>query len=209
MMKKPPSWNDESAVAKLVAAELEELRLEVDRWAWTSPPWEQFPTEPEDLVEMGKLVERENRWPDDEEEQACEAALRGDLMPLVNLLTPEIFEDIGINEVNVKIPYLKPSTWTLVVEFLTGKRNLKTGRLQGEPGRPAMDEKTRRKHNPVHDAADEVPVIAAILKRLYPAVARKVVTERAVTIAACRKGANPASLTRHLSRPASDRRRIK
>ena len=112
MMKKPPSWNDESSVAKLVAAELEELRLEVDRWAWTSLPWEQFPTEPEDLVEMGKLVERENRWPD-EEEQACEAALRGDLMPLVNLLTPDIFEDIGINLPNVKIPSLKPSTWTL------------------------------------------------------------------------------------------------
>ena len=86
MMKKPPSWNDESAVAKLVAAELEELRLEVDRLAWTTSPWE-FPTEPQDLVEMGKLVERENRMPD-EEEQACEAALRGDLMPLVNLLTP-------------------------------------------------------------------------------------------------------------------------
>jgi hypothetical protein len=208
MIKKPPSWNDESAVARLVAAELEELRLEVDRWAWTSPPWEQFPTEPEDLVEMGKLVERENRWPD-EEEQACEAALRGDLMPLVNLLTPEIFEDIGINEVNRKIRFLKPATRTLVVEFLAGKRNLRTGRLRGEPGRPAMAEEMRRKHNPVHDAADELPVIAAILTRLYPAVAKKAVKERALTIAAGRKGANPASLTRHLSRPASDRRRIK
>jgi hypothetical protein len=207
MMKKPPSWNDESAVAKLVAAELEELRLEVDRLAWTTSPWE-FPTEPQDLVEMGKLVERENRMPD-EEEQACEAALRGDLMPLVNLLTPEIFEDIGINEVNVKIPYLKPSTWTLVVEFLTGKRNLKTGRLQGEPGRPAMAEKTRRNLNPVHDAADEVLVIAATLTRLYPAVAQKAVKERAIAIAARRKSADPDILTRHLSRPASDRRRIK
>jgi hypothetical protein len=205
MMKKPPSWNDESAVAKLVAAELEELRLEVDRLAWTTSPWE-FPTEPQDLVEMGKLVERENRMPD-EEEQACEAALRGDLMPLVNLLTPEIF--VGINLANVKIPHLKPSTWTLVGEFLAGKRNLCTGRLQGAPGRPAMAEETRRKLNPVHGAADEVPVIAAILTRRYPAVAKKAVKQRAIAIAAGRKGADPDILTRHLSRPGSDRRRIK
>lgn len=208
-MKKPPSWNDESAVARLVAAELEELRLEVDRWAWTSPPWESFPTEPEDLVEMGKLVERENRMPQDPEEHACEAALRGDLMPLIDLLTPDIFEDIGINEVNRKIRFLKPATWTLVVEFLAGKRNLRTGRLRGEPGRPAMAEEMRRKHNPVHDAADELPVIAAILTRLYPAVAKKAVKERAIAIAAGRKGAAPEILTRHLSRPRSDRRRIK
>ena len=158
---------------------------------------------------MGKLVERENRMLPDPEEQACEAALRGDLMPLVNLLTPEIFADIGINLPNVKIPYLKPSTWTLVVEFLAGKRNLRTGRLRGEPGRPAMAEEMRRKHNPVHDAADELPVIAAILTRLYPAVATKAVKERAIAIAARRKGARPEILTRHLSRPGSDRRRIK
>ena len=38
------------------------------------------------------------------------------------------------------IHQLKWETWELIAEFLLGKRNLKTGKKTGKPGRPGMTE---------------------------------------------------------------------
>jgi hypothetical protein len=62
--------------------------------------------------------------------------------------------------------------------------------------------------NPVHRAADEVPVIAAILKISYPDKPKPVVARRAAEVAAARSGARLETLLKHLSRSQRDPRRV-
>ncbi len=54
----------------------------------------------------------------------------------------------------------------------------------------------RRAANPVHNAADEVPVIEAILRQHYPK--QRGIRDRAVDLAAARAGINRDRLAYHL-----------
>jgi hypothetical protein len=169
-----PRWENERSVAAFVAVQLDELRSEIDRLAWTRPWF--VPTEPPDLVAMAALVTMENRMVvnlPEKEEQAVTAALRGDLKLLVDLIRawhhpPEFHLR---DEINPAVKNLSPDTWEIIAQFLTGERNLQTGRRRGEPGRPVQSVEQRRADNPVHRAADEARVIIAILKRHYPRIA--------------------------------------
>jgi hypothetical protein len=61
------------------------------------------------------------------EKDAVEAALRGDLAPLACLLHPAHPLNSGLLGAPIRAT-LTPATWGLVVQFLTGQRNLKTGK---------------------------------------------------------------------------------
>jgi hypothetical protein len=197
-------------VAQFVADEMEDLRLEVDRISWTYTGPGEMPDDSTDAVlAMGCLVRLENRryWASIEgEEAAVAAALRGDLSLLVNMLAPHPGgpEDM----VNPAIQYVSPATWAIVCEFLTGERNLKTGRMRGEPGKPKMSGDQRRADNPVHRAADEVPIVAAVLKEAYPDKPERMIAMRAAEVAAARNGARVETLLKHLRRPPGDPRRV-
>jgi hypothetical protein len=204
-----PRWDDEAAVAKLVDDEMRELRSEVDRLAWTTSG--HAPEGPEDLVEVWNLAQAEasRGWPPEGERAAVAAAARGDVRPLADLLRPLHHLGFLPDEVNPAIKNLSPATWSLVVQFLTGERNLRTGRNRGEPGRPKMTAEERRAANPVHDAAEEVPAIAAILRKLYPSRAKSALLERAVEIAARRKRVRRDTLARYLGRSRKDPHRVR
>ena len=201
-----PRWENEQAVAAFVAAQLEELRRECESWAWELS--EHMPTEPPELVAIAHLVLMETGMAPRSmsyEEEAVQRALRGDLRMLADLIRPGCYPP----EENISDDLeLSPATREIVAQFLTGERNLKTGRRRGEPGRPVQSFEQRRAHNPVHRAADQARVIILILKRHYPNRSRNEIEYRAAKIAAERNGSRYKTLLRHLARSARDRRRI-
>lgn len=94
-------------------------------------------------------------------------------------------------------------------------------------GRPKMSEQERRAKYPVHDAAEIVPDIKAVLKNQYPDQNAKDINDRACKIAAetvnlddndrwrpvlgsvrPRSKATAEKVMKYLSRPKRDRRRI-
>jgi hypothetical protein len=223
---KLPKWIDEAAVADLVAAEMEELRSKVERLDAIHPG--PLPPLSEDLEEVRALMVAEaNRgWPVEGQKEAVAAALRGDVAPLADLLRPDatILDMLESNLIDVKtlspselrtfarrlcVRTLSPSTWSLIAQFLTGERSLRTGRLKGERGRPTLSPEKRRAESPVHDAAEEVDAIRAILRRLYyPDQSSSQIRDRAMEITAQRNGVELDTLVNYLKRPRKDRRRL-
>lgn len=220
-----PRWIDEAAVADLVAAEMEELRSEVERLNAIHPG--PLPPLSKDLEAVAGLMYAEaNRgWPVEGQKEAVAAALRGDVAPLADLLRPDatILDMLESNFIDVKtlspselrtfarrlcVRTLSPSTWSLIAQFLTGERSLRTGRLRGEPGRPTMSLEERRAESPVHDAAEELDAIRAILRRLYRDQDSSQIRDRAMEIAAQRNGVKLDTLVNYLKRPRKDRRRL-
>jgi hypothetical protein len=188
-----PRWSDERAVARLVDEEIEQAELEEERLFYThyAP---QLPGVPESQINVG--IERD----------AVAAALRGNIAELASLLDPEH----PYNKLR-KIPIrscLSPATWQLIVQFLTGERSRRSGQLKGERGRPPMSAEERRTTSPVHDAADEVSAIRHILGRLYSEQDHGQINDRAISIAAQRRGIATRTLAKYLSRPKKDRRRL-
>ena len=170
MMTGLPRWSDEKAVAKMVADEIEEGRLEIERLG-TIYPSGMYPL-PKHLRALQGLIEAgwSRGGPIDDEEGAVAAALRGDTKPLAELLRPRVSppEFELPDEVNPAIKTLSPATWSIIADLVTGKLNPRTGRGKGQPGRPRMSREERRARNPVHDAADEFLVIKSILRHHYP-----------------------------------------
>jgi hypothetical protein len=96
-----------------------------------------------------------------------------------------------------------PSTWNLVADLLTGRQ-------KGKVGRPKMTREERRAINPIHDAAELVPVISKILRRLYPKQTTTDIRDRALKFAADFYGIKDSeTLRNHRARSRKDRRRIK
>jgi hypothetical protein len=196
----PPQWTNEPAVARLVNEKLEEIELEEERRVRDRYGDVVAGTTMRDMEE--DIVE----GADGGEQRAVAAARRGDLEPLARLLRPISILDFGVeDDLNPAIKRLSPATWTLISEFLTGERNIRTGRLKGEPGRPKMSREARRARNPVHDAADEVDMIVGILRQFYPWQEREQVRERAAEIAQAR--ANIATSVGNLRRRSRRRHR--
>jgi hypothetical protein len=187
---------------------MEELRSEVERLEAIYPG--PLPKLSEDLAEVRRLIVKEAKrgWVEGEKD-AVEAALRGDVEPLANLLRPAGMPEWGIpDKVNSNVAKLSPATWELIVELLTGRRNPKTGKLKGERGPRKKSAEERRSWNPIHDAEDYVAPIAAILSRLYPDKRRAEIKSRASEIAARWRGAQLHALKKHLRRGPGDRRRV-
>jgi hypothetical protein len=184
-MTRPPRWSDKKAVAKRVADEIEEGRLEIER-LWTIYPDGRFSL-PVHLKTLEELIQAEwaRGWPIDDEKGAVEAAHRGDIEPLANLLRPLVSPpEFEIPDaVNPNIKYLSPATWSIIADFLTGALNPRTGRVRGRPGRPKLSEEERRAKNRVHDAADEFAVIRDILRYVYPERSSAEINLRAEEIA--------------------------
>jgi hypothetical protein len=184
-----PRWRDVEALTERVADEIEELRSEVDRLAWTTTAGAHGDDASKDLRAVFDLVMAEGSrgWPPTSECAAVEAARRGDVKPLANLLRPVCGMGLAPDKVSPEIERFSLETWTLIADFLTGERNPKTGRMRGEPGRPKMSTEERRARNRAHDAIDEIPVIRAILRRLYPEQDANQINDRAEEIAQRRK----------------------
>jgi hypothetical protein len=105
----------------------------------------------------------------------------------------------------------KPPTWAETWTFFTSLLEVHEPRQQRRRprGRPKMTEAERRKKYPVHDAADEVPLIVSILSLLYPERRSAEVRRRAVEVAAIRHSVSFETLLLHVNRPRKDRRRIR
>jgi hypothetical protein len=85
--------------------------------------------------------------------------------------------------------------------------DLIAGRPVRKRGRPKLSEGARRAANPIHNAADKVPVIESLLHEHYPDQ-RTGVRERAVRIAAKRFNINYETLYNYVRRAKHDPRRI-
>jgi hypothetical protein len=192
-----PQWMDEDAVTKLVEKELDDAESNAE-YKFAMLPWDTHPG-----ISGNELLHGMER-------DAVAAAERGDIGPLADLLRPEHpLNEHPLFGGNPIRSHFSAMTWTLVADFLTGERNPRTGRLKGKPGRSKMTAEERRAMNPVHDAADMVPVIADILLLHYPEQTPAQIRDRALSIAAGMKGVKSAETVNfHLNRAKNDRRRI-
>jgi hypothetical protein len=149
--RKPPPWIEEEKVRAWVDEELDRQADEAEYYH-AMLPWDTAPGI------------RPSDFHDSNERKAVEAAQRGDVGPLVSFISPP---DNLKNSARMSMS-LRLETWRLIVEFLTGKRNLGNGKLRGKGGRPKMSDDERREKNPNHDAVDYSQEIQAILRRSYP-----------------------------------------
>jgi hypothetical protein len=177
-----PKWKDEAGVAKLVEEILAERQIASDHFRNCQPRFN-TPFDLDDAVIGFRLAE----------EGAVEAAYRGDIVPLTELL-----RDPHRN-------WLLPSTVELVVEFMTGKRNPQTGKPKGAVGRRKMTSEQRLAVTPIHRAAFDFRAIQGVLREHYPS---ERVRERALELAAGRAKVEPENLRRYLGRSRRDRRRL-
>jgi hypothetical protein len=212
---RPPRWTDKN-LFKLVRERLEELRGEVE---WLDANYEgNWPasehTEERDAMWTLMMAEvyRPNPW--DSERAAVEWALCGYTEPLALLLA----EYWGLWHGGGSVKHLSPETCELVLEYVRGVRNPKTGKKRGERDpktgkkrglgarRKTPDE--RRKTTPTYDAVELVKwkVIEAILRAMFPG--HKEISERAIELAAEIKGVPHDTLVTHLGRSRTDRRRL-
>jgi hypothetical protein len=149
--RKPPPWIEEEKVRAWVDEELE-YQADMEEYYFAMLPWDTAPGI------------RPSDFRDSNERKAVEAAQRGDVGPLVSFISPP---DNLKNSARMSMS-LRLETWRLIVEFLTGRRNLGNGKLRGKGGRPKMSSDERRAKNPNHDAVDLSQKIQAMLRRLYP-----------------------------------------
>jgi len=194
-MNNPPRWNDERAAEKLaVLISVGDREQEVEN------------AEPAIMVVRGlkDSIRRPSKTPKKKfdlagaESSALDAAERGNIVPLIKLITwlpPE------------EMAKLSPEALRLIADLLLVYLP-KASKLPRGRGRPKMTEAERRKASPVHDAADEVPLIIPTLARMYPERSRAEVRRRAVEVAAIRRGVNFETLLLYVNRPRKDRRRI-
>ena len=203
-----PRWTDDRALKMFVDEQIDDLTATVEYLDATTPG--PLPSEPPELAMVAGLMQAAaaRTWPDPPEREAVAAALRGDVEPLADLIRPVCHHPFDVDEVNPAIRTLSPATWDLIAEFATGRRNPKTGKPRGAPGAPKKSEEERRGITHVHDAADEVPVIVAILTRHYPDEKAEAVAGRAREIAAKRHRISVETLIKYLGRPREDRRRV-
>jgi hypothetical protein len=205
-LEKPPRWDDKERVTAFVATVLEGLK-EGFIGSFSGSVSKYL-----DALDRECSNECYKDWPKQRERAVVEAAKRGDLDGLVDMLRP-----LESGAVSPDIQSITPATWTLVTEFLTGKR-LRNGKLRGvrDPrtgklkrgGRPPMSKTERRSRTPVHVAAMEFPAIKDILKQWYPKQKKAAIRERAVAITAERNHIKVETLKDYCERSKKDRHRI-
>jgi len=191
--KKIPPWADEDAVYKLVRADLEENALEEERQFYLER-WDTYPDRLADEVR------------NEIEQAAIDTWRRSNPNPLTDLLRPEH----PLNRYGwFGRPFrdqLSSESWSIICDRLLGKP-------QGKRGRPTMTDEERREHNPLHDAADMVPDIKAILLQHYPAQNAEQIRDRAHLFAEKLAGIEDpdsagSKLSEYLNRSKKDRARL-
>jgi hypothetical protein len=219
---RPPRWSDEDAQFEWVKRRLSELRGEYTAAIFTGRR-DQLSEELKamDKLEGGFLLEGDRDKPVDEQE-AVDAAKRGDLWPLARLLMPDPSPDPVTGEViydvNDRVAHLRPETYLLVIEFLLGERSLNTGRKYTYDSKTGQKKEKRgprfktpdqrRKLTPTHDAAKLVPVIRQILRSGYPKQKADDINKRAVELAAEIKSVPWETLASYMGRGPGDRHRL-
>jgi hypothetical protein len=179
-----PKWKDAAGVAALVDKYIAKLDA-------SARPYAEFVVWAREPPRAGQNPGDEVIWLLREERNAVEAAKRGELVALVDL---------------VRGPYrgqLQPETVELLIEFTTGKRNPQTGRRKGERkvGRGKMTEEETEARNPLYNAAAEFGVIKRLLReRYYPLEPYSEIRERALKLAAERASVEPERLGDYLKR---------
>jgi hypothetical protein len=185
-----PKWKDEAGVAALVEEHLTAHRMVCESYA-------------EFAIEVQNDPPRPHGDPDDDviwfagkENAAVEAAKRGDLVALIELLR------------GPHLDWLQPETVELVIEFMTGKRNPQTGRRRGEGkvGASEMTPEEKAAKNPLRSAAAEFDLIRGLLRKLYPAESRRAIRKHAFELAAERASVKPERLDNYLNRARGVRR---
>jgi hypothetical protein len=127
------------------------------------------------------------------EQLAIEAALRGKPQKLADLIRQPDTQ-------------LAPSTRALVAEFLSGERNLHTGRAKGEAGRPRWSEKQRRAFSPTHRATEIFLLLRDMLPMIYPKRSKAHIHDRAMLLATMMvKGVSTEAIQIHLNKSKADR----
>jgi hypothetical protein len=143
------------------------------------------------------------------EQQAVEAAKRGDLRPLTDLF--EAAARAG-NSDQDHPESISPSTLQLAAEFLNGKRNLKTGRdksAKEQRGRPKISKEERTAKTPSHWAAKYyLPAVERILRTEYPRRRAEHYRDRAIYIVSIITGVKEKTLRNYLNRPRGAPQRI-
>ncbi|MBR0703137.1 hypothetical protein JQ599_24765 [Bradyrhizobium diazoefficiens] len=186
-MTRLPAWRDQDAVADWAWAELEEAWSEAER-QHAMRRWDQVPGVP--VSEVCRQIEQ----------QAAARATRGDFGPLADLLRPD--HPMNASSVGTRLrDRLSPATWSLIADRLTGT-------FKAKAGRPPMTSEERRASSPVHDAAEDVAAIEAILKRAYPKQSSGQVRGCALLSVGRRYGIEVETLAKYVGRPAGDRRRL-
>ena len=95
---------------------------------------------------------------------------------------------------------LAPTTYALIADIVSGRR-------KRPKHRPRLTERERRKDNPIHDAADEVPGVKGMLRAWYPDQTATQIHDRALYVVAERHQVNLEELDAYLKRPTGDHRR--
>jgi len=192
-MPKPPRWLDEDAVFEWVEQEIDQAEYDsVMEDAQREYPEDYFPfriNTPQEIA-INKAVHEATTRRSIVREGQWVRARTVNLEPLVQFV------------LNSNLP---PAIGKLVIEFLRGQRNLKTG---NKPGRRKMTDDERRAINPIHDAADDVPFIKAILKNDWPNQTPEDIRDRALAITAKRHRVKEETLARYLNSSKRHRRRL-
>ena len=211
---KPPRWSDKADVIKWGVDRFNEIWGETEYiWAVstfvTPAPVPKIPSAAHPMM-LGLIVAEENRKVlrekkvlPETEEGVREAALSGWTEPLALLIQQHVDPVEGF----AKVDRISPEIWRLVMEYVRGERNPKTGKRKGDRGPRKKTSAERRATTPTHDAADFVPVIQTYLREAYPKQDRGEINDRALKIAARIKGARADTVADHQKRGRRDRHR--
>ena len=178
-MSNKPRWIDEVEVKRLVDDEMDRFEYE--------EAMEEF-YRIEELSELGHRLRPMD--PDIVEREAIAKARGGDLSELAEL--------VAVASWRARLP---GEAWELICDFVRGYRFVHGKGFvpwppRRTPGRPRISEDEKRfTSSPVHQAAELVPAIEAILRRHYPDQETRQIWDRALTFAGKRAGVqtpNPA-----------------
>jgi hypothetical protein len=180
----PPPWDDDHIVQLLVDAVMLQVKKERAK-----------KIEVEIILGFDyAIAQAENKELDlaAVERLVTEAEERGTVAPLL---------------AKVLLHNLSPATLGVVADVIWATSQKRTR------GRPPMSDVDRRKTNPLHLAAEDVAVIAPILRTMYPNKKRPDILARSAAVAAeiarrCGWTVSAKSLLRHVTRAHRDRRRV-
>jgi hypothetical protein len=190
MTRPLPKWRDEAGVAALVEEYMGKERVIAGYFAEFA-----VATRRRDPPRPGQDPEDDVIWLLREERDAIEAAKRGELAALLELLRGPHRDQ------------LQPETVEFMIEFMTGKRNPGTGRRRGGgAGRSKMRSEEKEAKNPLHNAAAEFDTIKRLLREHYPAKLYSEIRKRALELAAKRAGKEAQQLEVYLGRARGVRR---
>jgi hypothetical protein len=226
-----PKWIEQEKVVKWILemrrdAILREMGLE------ESPPMV-YQVGQFTIVDEGDIYSVLEQDPEpSDEEKAVEAAMRGKTNHLADLLIAEANEQEATQHLPACEDYadkyagegtrvdsehtiaptvrrrLSPATLRLAAEFVSGKRNLKTGRdkfadkkYPGGGGRPPLGKEERAARTPTHNAGKYIlPAIKKVLRKEYPGLTAKDYYDCALSIVEPMTGVKGNAVDRHLNK---------